>query len=84
MVLESGDQEKKKEQQVGEEQPRSSTGGEVLGIAEYLAMLISLIEGRQVGIEEVQILLKRIMRQHSIAHGRVVDYDGGEHQKSPP
>ena len=55
-----------------------------MGIAEYLAMLISLIEGRQVGIAEIQILLKRIKRQHSIAHGRVMDYDDGEHKKSPP
>jgi hypothetical protein len=68
----------------GTEKPRSSTEGERLGIAVYLAMVISLIERRRVGEEEIQRLLERIMRQHSIAHRLGMDYVVGEQQKSPP
>lgn len=84
LVSESGDQGEEKEQRRGAKKPRSPTGGESLGIEEYLAMVISLIERRQVGVEELQGLLARIMRQHSIAYRRRVDYVVGEQQKSPP
>lgn len=40
----------------------------------YLQVLISLIEGRQVRIAEVQEMLARILRQRSIARYREVDY----------
>jgi hypothetical protein len=40
----------------------------------YLQILISQIEGRQVGIAEVQEMLARILRQRSIARYREVDY----------
>lgn len=54
------------------------------GIASYLGMVLSLIEGRRVSREEVQCLLERIVRQHSIAQRLGMDYDSGEVRKSPP
>jgi hypothetical protein len=68
----------------GTEKPRLSTEGKRLGIAVYLAMVISFIERRRVGEWEIQRLLERIMRQHSIAHRLGMDYVVGEQQKSPP
>jgi hypothetical protein len=62
----------------------SSTEGERLGIEAYLGMVLSLIEGRPVSREEVQGLIERIMRQHSMAHRVGMDYVSGELQKSPP
>jgi hypothetical protein len=47
-------------------------------------MVISFIERRRVGEWEIQRLLERIMRQHSIAHRLGMDYVVGEQQKSPP
>jgi hypothetical protein len=84
LVSESGNQGAGKEQQGGVETPQSSTRGTVLGIEEYLAMVVSLIERRRVRVSEIRRLLERIMRQHSIAQGRRMDYVVGELQKSPP
>jgi len=54
------------------------------GIAAYLGMVLSLIEVRRVRQEEVEGLIERIMRQHSIAHRFGMDYVSGELKKSPP
>jgi hypothetical protein len=40
----------------------------------YLAMVLSLIEGREVSFPEVKALLYRAWRQHSIARRRRLDY----------
>ena len=64
--------------------PRSSTEGKRLGIAVYLAMVIGLIEGRRVRVWEIQRLLERIVRQHSMAEGPSMDYGDGEIERSPP
>ena len=40
----------------------------------YLRMVISLIEGRRVSAEEILEMLARILRQHSIARRRRIDY----------
>lgn len=84
LVTQSGEQCEGKEPVGGTEKPRSSTEGKRLGIAVYLAMVISLIEGRRVRVGEIQRLLERIVRQHSIAHRLGMDYVVGEQQRSPP
>jgi hypothetical protein len=43
-------------------------------IVAYLAMVLSLIEGREVSFREVKALLYRAWRQHSIARRRGLDY----------
>jgi hypothetical protein len=84
LVSKSGEHGEGKELLGGSEKPRSSTEGKRLGIAEYLAMVISLIEKRQVGEGEILQLLERIMRQHSIVQRLGMDYVVGEQEKSPP
>jgi len=43
-------------------------------LVSYLAMVISLVEGRRVSREEVGELLSRVVRQHSIGRERRIDY----------
>jgi hypothetical protein len=62
----------------------ASTKRDRFGIAAYLGMVLSLIEVRRVRQEEVEGLIERIMRQHSIAHRFGMDYVSGELKKSPP
>jgi hypothetical protein len=50
----------------------------------YLAMVTSLVERRRVSGEEIEELLARKMRQHSIARRRRMDYVVGELNKRPP
>jgi len=83
-VSRSGEQGEGKGLVVGAEKSKSSTAGERLGIAVYLAMVIGLIERRRVVVGEIQRVLERIMRQHSIAHGLGMDYVVGEQKKNPP
>ena len=40
----------------------------------YVAMVASLIEGRRVSAEEILQMLVRVMRQHSMARRRRMDY----------
>lgn len=68
----------------GATKPGSSPEGRRLGIAVYLAMVIGLIERRRVRVWEIQGLLERIVRQHSMAEGPRVDYGVGEIERSPP
>ena len=84
MVSKSGEPSEGKEVVVGAAKPRSSTEGKRSGIAVYLAMVIGLIERRRVGVWEIERLLERIVRQHSMAEGQRVDYGDGEIERSPP
>lgn len=84
LVSKSGEHRAAKESVGGGAKPGSSTEGKRLGIAVYLAMVIGLIEGRQVRVWEIQRLLERIVRQHSMAEGQRVDYGDGEIERSPP
>jgi hypothetical protein len=43
-------------------------------IVRYLAMVVSLIEGRRVSEAEIPEMVKRAVRQHSIARRRRRDY----------
>jgi hypothetical protein len=43
-------------------------------IVRYLAMVVSLIEGRRVKEREIRKMLTRAMRQHRIAKRRRIDY----------
>ena len=40
----------------------------------YLAMVLDLIEGREMSPSEVEVLLCQVVRQHSIARRRRLDY----------
>jgi hypothetical protein len=44
------------------------------GIAIYLRMALSLIEGRRLRMDEILEMMARILRQHSIARRRRIDY----------
>lgn len=44
------------------------------GIAIYLRMALSLIEGRRLSMDEILKLMARIMRQHSMERHRRIDY----------
>ena len=44
------------------------------GMVGYVAMVASLIEGRRVSEEEILQMLVRVMRQHSMARRRRMDY----------
>ena len=50
----------------------------------YLRMMVSLIEGVHVGIEELLVLLRRALRQHSIASRRRADYVVSFLRQHPP
>jgi hypothetical protein len=40
----------------------------------YLQMVTSLVEGRRVSVCEILEMLARVVRQHSMARGRRIDY----------
>jgi hypothetical protein len=44
------------------------------GIAIYLRMVVSLIEGRRLRMDEILEMMARILRQHSMARRRRIDY----------
>jgi hypothetical protein len=44
------------------------------GIAIYLRMALSLIERRRLSMDEILKLMARILRQHSMARRRRIDY----------
>lgn len=54
------------------------------GMLLYLAMLLGLIEGYLLSMEEIAELLVRVMRQHSIARRRRMDYVIWQLNKNPP
>lgn len=84
LVSKSGEHREGKELAGGAAKPRSSPEGKRSGMVMYLAMVIGLIERRRVRVWEIQRLLERIVRQHSMAEGQGVDYGDGETERSPP
>jgi hypothetical protein len=54
------------------------------GMVSYLRMVTSLIEGRRVSRDEIEKMLTRVMRQHSMACRRRVDYLVWFMNKNPP
>lgn len=55
-----------------------------VGMVVYLAMVTSLIEGRTVSKEEVLEMLKRAVRQHSMARAKRTDYVVWHLNRGPP
>jgi len=53
-------------------------------IIEHVRMVTSLIEGREVSIEEIKEMLKKKGRQHSLPVQRRIDYLLDQLNKSPP
>ena len=54
------------------------------GLIEYLAVAVSLIEGRRVSPEEIVEMLRRVMRQRSFARERRIDYVVRRLKERPP
>jgi len=53
-------------------------------IIEHVRMVTSLIEGREVSIDEIKEMLKQKERQHSLTRQRRVDYLAQKPNKDPP
>ena len=53
-------------------------------ILEYARMLAGLIEGREVGRDEIDAMLKKKQRQHSLTGGSKLDYLVEQLNKDPP
>jgi len=53
-------------------------------IVEHVRMVTSLIEGREVRLDEIAEMRQRISRQHSIWRRRRIDYVVRELNKDPP
>jgi len=55
-----------------------------VGMVGYLGVVTSLIEGRRVEEKEVLEMLTRVMRQHSMARQKRMDYVVLKLNKPPP
>ena len=53
-------------------------------IIEHVRMVTSLIEGREVSLDEIKEMLKQKERQRSLTRERRVDYLGPQLNKDPP
>lgn len=53
-------------------------------IIEHVRMATSLIEGREVSVDEIKEMLKKKRRQRSLTRQRRVDYLGQQLNKDPP
>ena len=53
-------------------------------IIEHVRMVTSLIEGREVSLDEIKEMLKQKERQRSLTRHRRVDYLGPQLNKDPP
>jgi len=79
-----------KAEERGESEERRSQSemsrGSKLGVEMvlYLAMVIELIEEHRVSREEIEELVVRVMRQHSIARRRRMDYVVSQLNRGPP
>ncbi len=67
-----------------EKQPAADEGKWNAPIVEHVRMVTSLIEERKVRLDEILKMLSRILRQHSIGHGKRIDYIVRYLNKSPP
>ena len=53
-------------------------------IIEHVRMVTSLIEGREVSLDEIKEMLKKKQRQHSLTRQRRIDYIVQQLNKDPP
>lgn len=53
-------------------------------LVSYLCVVVSLIEGRKVSHEEITDLIRRAVRQHSLARERRIDYVLRTLKEKPP
>ena len=54
------------------------------GIVKHVQMVTSLIEGRNVNLDEIFRMLDKVLRQHSIDSAEKSFYGGPGSQKIPP
>jgi len=66
------------------ERAQSEETGLDAGVVEHVRVVTSLIEGRRVGRDEILEMLRRVMRQHSFAPERRVDYALRTLKEEPP
>ncbi len=62
----------------------AGAGGADEEMMDYLQMVTGLIEERVVSREEIDEMVSDVLRQHSIGHGRRIDYIVGQLNKNPP
>lgn len=62
----------------------ADAGGADEEMMDYLQMVTGLIEERVVSREEIDEMVSDVLRQHSIGHGRRIDYIVGQLNKNPP
>jgi len=69
-----------------EQTERAQSEGTALdaGVVEHVRVVTSLIEGRRVGRDEILEMLRRVMRQHSFAPERRLDYVVRTLKEEPP
>lgn len=68
-----------------EEKGNDDSGWSVDGAAlGHIQLVISLVEGRWVGLSEILTMLEKILRQHSIDLAVQLPYGALCHQKNPP
>jgi len=80
-----GEAEERGEREERRSQSEMSRGSKLgVGMVLYLAMVIELIEERRVSREEIAELVVRVMRQHSIARRRRMDYVVCQLNRGPP
>ena len=53
-------------------------------VVEYVRVVVSLVEGRNVGPNEILEMLRRAMRQRSFARERRIDYVVRALKENPP
>ena len=67
-----------------EKLPAADVGKWDAPLMEHVRMVTSLIEGREVSLEETLKMLSRVLRQHTIGRVKRIDYIVRCLNKSPP
>ena len=54
------------------------------GVVTHVRMVVSLIEGRQVSLAEIAVMLRKVLRQHRLGGRRRIDYIVARLKQAPP
>lgn len=82
-----GERTEEEGQEVQEEKssgPGCGRAAVALGLVLYLVMVTSLVEGRRMSFEEVEEMMKRVLRQRSMARRSRKDYVVWRLNQGPP
>ena len=78
LLYHDGESEPEPEEDVMSEESRKES------IIEHVRMVTSMIEGREVSLDEIKEMLKKKERQRSLTQQRRVDYLDPQQNKDPP